>query len=252
MLSTIGLVLDVVVLCVIAISAIIGFKKGFLKSVLDFFSWIVCLAVAILLAKYVARLINGIYDFASLIGSKISAGLHGDYFNTPINEMSAEQIAAIPSGLNGFLTQIVKIVLDSSKFDPASTSTIGALVGTSVGSISMVIISGILVFIVLKIVVFILSKIFNKIASTKILGTLNKILGLAFGVLKAAFVIVALNFVLCLLTLIPFVNKTIKPLVQDNTHIEKVVYNATDKFTGKYIIKGKLIQGWLTTLWNNK
>ncbi len=256
MLSTIGLILDVVVLVAIVIAAIFGFKKGFLKSVLDFFSWIVCLVVAIILAKYVAKLINGIYNFAGLIGNNISRGLNGEFYNTPINEMGyadkAQFIANIPSGTNGLLTQIIKIVINSSKFSVESTNTVGALVGTSIGSVSMVIISGIITFIVLKIIIFILTKIFNKIASTKILGTLNKILGAVFGALKAVFIIVMFNFIVCLLTLMPFVNKTVKPLIQDNTHIEKVVYNLTDKFTGKYIINGKLIQGWVTTLWNNK
>lgn len=256
MLSTIGIVLDVVVVCAIVIALILGFKKGFLKSVLDFFSWVVCLIVAVILAKYVARLINGIYDFAGLIGNKIAGGLNGEYFNTPINEMGYEDkaafIANIPSGTNGLLTQIIKAVINSSKFSLESTKTVGSVVGSSIGSVSMVIISGILVFIVLKLVVFILTKIFNKIASTKVLGTLNRILGGVFGVLKAGCVIVIFNFVLCLLTLIPFVNKTVKPLIQDNTHVEKVIYNTTDKLTEKYIIDGKLIQTWITTLWDNK
>lgn len=256
MLATIGLVLDIVVLSAIVIAGILGFRKGFLKAILDLFSWVVCLIVAILLAKYVARLINGIYNFAGLIGGKIASGLKGDYFNTPINEMGyadkAQFVGNIPAGTNGFLTQIIKIVINSSKFDMQSSVTMGKLVGTSIGSVSMVIISGILVFVVLKIVVFILTKIFNKIANTKVLGTLNKIFGAVFGVLKAGCVIFILNFIVCLLTLLPFVNRTIKPLVQDNTHIEKLIYNATDKFTGKYIINGKLIQGWVTTIWNNK
>ena len=160
--------------------------------------------------------------------------------------------ASIPANTNSFLKQIIKIIISNKKFNYSSSQTLGALVGNSIGSVTMVIISGILLFVILKIVVFILNKIFNKISNTKILGTLNKILGAGFGVLKALFSIVVFNFILCLLTLMPFVNKTIKPLIQDNTHIERIVYNVTDKLTGKYIINGKLIQGWVTTLWNNK
>lgn len=256
MLSTIGIVLDVVVLSAIIIAGILGFKKGFLKAILDFFSWVACFFLAAILAKYVARLLNGIFDFAGFIGKKVAGGLNGEYFNTPINEMGltdkSQYIANIPAGTNGLLTQIIKLVINSSKFSLESTSTLGQIVGSSVGSVAMVIISLILTFIVIKLVVFILTKIVNKIASTRVLGTLNKILGAVFGVLKICFVVVVFNFVLCLLSIAPVVNKTIKPIIQDNTHVEKVIYNVTDKLTEKYIIKGNLIQGWVTTLWDNK
>ena len=133
-----------------------------------------------------------------------------------------------------------------------STDTIASVIGSSLGHICMVIISGILVFIVLKIVIALLSRLFDNIARTRILGGLNKVLGLILGVLKAACVIVVLNGILVGLSLIPAVNDTITPLIQDNTHIEKVIYNKTDEFVGKYIIEGNVIQEWITDLWNSR
>ncbi len=259
MLSTIGLVIDVAIVTFLIIAGIIGFKKGFLKSLISLFSWVVCLIVAILVAKYVAGWINGIYNFSGLIGGKIAEGLNGvhEFFTRAVNSFEggkAELIAAMPTDINGLLAQLIKVVINSipdASF-AEQTGSVANLVGSSLGYIIMVVISGILVFILLKIVIALLSKLFDNIARTKILGSLNKILGIVFGALKALLVVVALNIVLVALSLIPAVNNTITPLIQDNTHIEKIIYNTTDKFVGKYVINGNVIQTWINNLWNNR
>ena len=76
MMATIGLIIDVLIVASIVIFGIIGFRKGFLKSFISLFSWVVCIVIAIFTAKYVAGWINGIYDFSSLIGDKITSGLN--------------------------------------------------------------------------------------------------------------------------------------------------------------------------------
>ena len=256
MMATIGLIIDVVIVVALVIFGIIGFKKGFLKSFISLFSWVVCVVIAIFTAKYVAGWINGIYDFSGLIGGKIAEGLNGvdEFFSCSIAEFASteEIINNLPADLNGLLAQLIKIVFSNTAVDMTSTDTIASVVGSSLGHICMVIISGILVFIVLIIVIALLSRLFDNIARTRILGGLNKVLGLIFGVLKAACVIVVLNGILVGLSLIPAVNDTITPLIQDNTHIEKVIYNKTDEFVGKYIIEGNVIQEWITDLWNSR
>ncbi len=258
MLSTIGLIIDIVIVVALVIFGLIGFKKGFLKSIISLFSWIVCLIIAIFTAKYVAKWINGIYDFSSLIGGKISSSLTNinDFFSTTISSYESKEaiVSGISNidGLNGILKQVLKVVFSNTNVDMASEETIGSIAGSSLGNILMVIIAGILVFIVLKIVIAILSRIFDNIARTKILGGLNKVFGLIFGVIKAGCVIVILNVLLVGLSLIPAVNNTITPLIQDNTHIEKVIYNQTDKLVEKYVINGNMIQVWVTSLWNNR
>lgn len=258
MLSTIGLVIDIAIILTLVIFAIIGFKKGLLKSIISLFSWIVCIIIAVLTAKYVAGWINGIYNFAGLIGNKIATSLAktNEFFTQAINvyESSGKDalIAAIPSNINKLLKQLITVVFNHTAVDMSSTETIGTVVGSSLGHICMVIISGILVFIVLKIAVALLNKLFDKISNTKILGGLNKVLGLILGLLKGAVIIIIVNCVLVGLSLVPAVNKTITPIIQDNTHVEKFIYNKTDELAGKYLIEGNMIQDWLTNLWNNR
>ena len=263
MFSTIGLILDIAIILVLVIFAIIGLKKGFLHQVLSLFSWVVCVIVAILVAKYVAGWINGIYDFSALIGGKIEEGLanSNEFFTMAINAFKNSPaegagvnniINSIPAGTNGILTQIIKLVFNNVAVDMESEQTIAAFLGSNLGHICMVIISGILVFILLMIVVAILRKVFDKISKTKVLGGLNKILGLVFSLVKAAVVVIIINCALVGLSLIPAVNDFITPIIQDNTKIEKLVYNKTDEVVGKYVVEGEVVQEWITSLWESR
>ena len=256
MMSTIGLIIDILIVAVVVIFGIIGFNKGFLKSFLSLFSWLVCILIAIFTAKYVAGWINGIYDLSGLIGGKIESALVNlnEFFAQSISsfESTEEIIANLPSDINGLLAQLIRVVFSNTSVDMTSDATIANVVGSSLGHVCMLIIAGILVFIVLRIVLALLTKLFDNIAKTKILGGLNKILGLLLGMVKAACIVIILNGILVALSLIPAVNNTITPLIQDNTHIERFIYNKTDEFVGDYIIEGGALQDWITDLWNSR
>lgn len=253
MMSTIGIVIDIVIIACMGIFTFVGIKKGFLHSLISLFSWAFCLTIAFLTAKYVAGWINKIFDFSSLLGGKISGALidSNNFFAQAINTYATKEdlINAIPSNTNGLLKQLIKIVFTNSAVDMSSTNSIGSITGESLGQIIVIVITGILIFILLKIAVMLLSKLFKKIAETKILGTLNKILGGVLGFVKTAFVIVGLNLVVVGLSLIPAVDKTVTTLVNENTYVEKFVYTKTDELFSDYILEGKALDSWIEDLW---
>ncbi len=256
-MNVVGIIIDVAIVLAVLIFAIIGLKKGFFKSFFSLFSWVVCLIVAVLVAKYVAKWINGIHDFAGDIGNAIQGPLTSTnaFFGRAVSEFADAQgvLDAIPASLNKLLATLTKSVFTGKDISvlPEGT-TVGGVVGSSIGWLCMVVISGILVFIVLKIVVALLSKLFESLARTKVLGGLNKVLGLLFGVVKAGVIVFAINIALVFLSLIPVVNKTITPLINDNTKIEKFVYTQADTVVDKYIIHGNVIQTWIENLWESR
>ena len=67
------------IIIAIIVFAIIGYRKGFLNSFLALFSWLACLVIAIMTAKYVAGWLNSIFNFSG----HIAAGL-----NTPIKNLN--------------------------------------------------------------------------------------------------------------------------------------------------------------------
>ena len=252
-MSTLGIIIDIVVVLLIAIFGFIGYKKGFLKSLISLFSWVVCLAVAFFTAKYVAGWINGIYDFSGLIGEKVAKSLQKDnaYFSLAVSSFGTKEnlINAGEAASSVFIEKLIKVIFNNTKVDMTSNKNVGAVIGDSIGDITMVLIAGVLVFIVLMIVFGILGKIFDKIASLRVIGGINKILGLAFGVVKALVVIVAINLLVIALSHLPVVNKTITPLIQDHTKVEKVVHNKTDKLFNKYVVEGKVLEKWTEDFW---
>lgn len=253
---TIGIIIDVAIILALIISGFIGFKKGLLKSFLSIFSWGVCLILAILTAKYVAGWINGLYDFAGLLGDKISNSLSksNEFFSTSINTFANKEeiISSLPSNTNGILKQLIKSIFSTNSVDMTSSNTVGSFVGSVLGEICMVVISGILIFIVLKIIVALLSKLIDNIQKTKVLGELNKILGLVLGLARAALIIIVVNIALVGLSLIPPVNKLTSKIIKENTHIEKVIYNKTDDLFEKYVIKGDLVKNWIEDVWEKR
>ena len=119
-------------------------------------------------------------------------------------------------------------------------------------STRLIVISGILVFVILLIATKLLSKLFKNIEQIKIIGGLNKILGFILGILKATLIVGVVNCILVALSLIPPVNKAITPVIQDNSHVEKVIYNTTDKLFEKYVIEGDMLKNWVENLWEKR
>ena len=255
MLSTIGIIIDVAIVAFLVIFAIIGYKKGFLKTIISFFSWTVCLGVAIWLARYVAGWINKIYDFTAFFGDKITNNLinSNNFFDSAINSFSSKEElqSSVNSNTSGILNKLLALVFKGD-IDMTSELSVGHFAGYALSQVCVVVVCGILTFIVLRVAVMLLTKLFDNIERTKVLGGLNKILGSVLGVVKVACVVVMLNAIVIMLTLIPAVNNTIKPLVQENTYCEKVIYNACDKFMEKYVINGNIIQNWITDAWTSR
>lgn len=254
MFNIAGFVVDFIIIALLVIFGIIGLKKGLFKSLLSLFSWSVCIVVACLTAKYVAGWIDKLYDFSSLIGNKIADSLTktNEFFTQPISAYADGGSSSLISALNnlemnGLLKQVIKIIFSKGSVDMSSSNTIGSVVGYKLGNICMIVITAILIFIFLKITLFLLSKFFKNLEQIKLIGGLNKTLGLILGLLRAGLIVVTINFVLVALTLIPAVDKTITPIINKNTYIERFVFNQTDKIFEEYVLEGDILSNLTKT-----
>ncbi len=255
-MKIVGIVIDIAIVLVVLITALVGIKKGFLKSVLSLFNWVVCLVLSIWLAKYVANWVGSWFGMENAIASKISGsivGVNSELGNSVASFGSKEAILEACSGMNSLLKQLISIIFSSSKVDFSSEAAVADVVGGGAAHICVIAISAILLFIVIKIVLAILGKLFDNIARTKVLGSLNRVFGFLFGLVKGACIVIIINFIAVALSLVPVINNTvIKPVIQDNTKVEKFVYEKTDDLVGKYVIEGKLVQNWIDSLWENR
>lgn len=254
--STVGIALDVLIVALIVVFAFIGLRQGFFKSVLSMVSTLVVLIVSIWLASPVAKLINKIYDFTGLIAGKLCTSIAGmgAFYSEPIpaGVSGADLANSIPSNTNGFLKTLMSKVLNPLSAGEVEGATVAEIVSGSFASVIMAIIAGILLFILIKIVLSLATKLFDNITKNRVFGFFNKILGFVLGGLKGLLIIVLFAFILTLLTVVPFINSNVSPIIQKHTYIVKPIYNYTDKFVEKHIINGKLVQKWVDNLWENK
>ena len=255
MFTIAGFVIDFIIIALLVIFGLIGLKKGFFKSLISLFSWSVCIVLACLTAKYVAGWIDKLCNFSGMIGNKIATSLSksNDFFSKPINAYAESGkdsliIAVNDLKINKLLKEIIKIIFSKGKVDMTSSQTIGSVVGGKLGNICMIVITAILMFIILKIALFLLSKFFKNLEQIKLIGGLNKTIGFILGVTKACIIIITVNMVLVALTLIPAVDKTITPIINENTYIERFVYNQSDKIFEKYLLDGDILTNLTKTI----
>lgn len=254
----VGIALDIAVILVLLVFAIIGYKKGFLKSVLALFSTFVVLIASIYFANHFAKLINSIYDFTSLIAKKLAPSIEkidSIYALTLPAGMSGSAFYSTyiaGSSTNSVLKKFFEYALKGFSAEEIEGLKVSEVLAGSVASIIMTIIAGILLFIIIKIIISLLSRLFENIANSKIFGGLNKLLGLLFGALKGGLLVVFFVFITICLSFIPKVNKKIYPLIQNDTYAIKTIYNLSDKVVEKVVIKSDLLSKWINNLWDNR
>lgn len=251
----IGVGIDVTIVAVIVIFALIGLFKGFFKSILSMISTFVVLIASIFLASPCAKLLNKIYNFTGWIAGKLCKSISnmGTFYSDTIHGMSGEELANnIPNSTNGFLKKLISHILKPLSASDVEGSTVANIVSGSFASVIMLVVCAILVFILIKIVVAVATKLFDSISKNRVFGFTNKLFGGVFGACKGVIVLFAFAFTLTILTVIPKVNNTISPILQDNTKIARKIYNFSDEIMEKYVVEGEIVQKWINGLWENK
>lgn len=254
--SGVGIGIDVAIVGLVLILALIGLRKGFIKSVLAMLSSIAEIVISVFCASPFAKLINKIYNVNGWLGGKLCKSIAGmgEFYSTeiPAGVSGADLASSIPSSTNGVLQKLMQYVLKPLQASEVQGSTVAEIVSGAFASIIVTVVAGIILFILFKIVVALISKLFDKIAQKGVLGGLNRILGFAFGFVKGALIVVVIAFVMTILTVIPKVNTKVYPLIQDHTKVAKIVYNHTDEFVEKHLIDNKIVQKWIDSMWENK
>lgn len=254
----IGLAIDIAIVMILLCFAIVGFKKGFLKSVLALFSTLVVLVIAVYFANYFAKLINSIYDFTALIAKKLVPSIEkidGIYKSSFPEGMSGSEFYHVyiaSSGTNSIIKKFFQYSLKGFSAESIAGLKVSEVLAGSIASLIMTIIAGFILFIIIKIAINLLSRLFDNITSIKIFGGINKLLGFVFGAVKGAVVIIFFVLIAIFVSFVPKANKKIYPVVQNDTYITKVIYNTSDKYIEKFLIKSDVISKWINNLWDNR
>ena len=196
--------IDIVFFVFLVIFAIIGFAKGFLKSLLGLFSTFVTLLLAIWISKPVSALIDNLFGLSAAFGSLMESGIHDAF---------ADGIPIIFQGL-------VTILMGQEYMQTADTTSVqfAADFSLKLGEIITVVISVIVLYFIIRLVLYLLSRLFDIITQSRAISGLDRILGLVLGAAKGVvclFLVFGIIYIIAIL--IPAAGTEIQTYLSENT-----------------------------------
>ncbi|XMB72593.1 CvpA family protein [Mycoplasmatota bacterium WC30] len=225
-------VIDVVIVLVVVIFAVIGWKKGFLEKVIDMASSVFGLIASILLARPFSGVLRG------WIGESLETKI-GEYLMSRSDLFSAEltepNLRAALEGLS-LPDFMVQWIADGIDFNAVTVSIIDSLTPLIL-TLALLVIAFITLFFGSMIVFFLLKLLAKGITSIPFIKQVDKVLGLIFGLLKVALLVYILLFVLALLINIPAINDLIWSFLQKDMQL------GTEEFRlSKYLYDNNLLK----------
>lgn len=199
--------IDIALFVILAIFAIVGFARGFLKSLIALFGTLLTLVVAILLAKPVAGLVDSWFGLSTVFQHMIEGSLHETFQG------------GIPFLLNGIITTLMGADYMAGVTDETIRSMeFASDVALKIGNLITIAICVVALFILIRIVLWLLGKLFDKITQNHAINGLDRILGVVLGIVKGALVVfVIFGIAFLLSSLIPSLGGTIEYWVEQNT-----------------------------------
>ncbi len=230
-------IIDVVILVLVAVFAIVGFKKGFLLKLVELAGALFGLIAAILLVKPVADYIGPrwlnepVYEKINNVLMDDSNPLFAEAINPANRE---EQIMKVLEGLEfpDFLDDIIVKSLSNVITEGTVREFVENSITPIIGRFVILIISFLILYIGSRIAFFILKILIKAFRKMRFFKVVDNILGLAFGLVKVVLLIFVLLLVLSIVLNISSINSQIGDFVRidmqlDTTEfrLSKYLYN---------------------------
>ncbi len=181
-----GIILDLIIVAIIAVTAIISAKQGFVKTVIEVVGFLLAIYLSFTLSTPVA---NFVYDKAvePTVVTAIEQGIDDAATNT-VQSVHEKLPKFIKNNLEFFGVSDEELTGHVNSSAAGGASSIAATVSEKV--VAPIVVSvvktivSVVLFIILLFVVRILAKLINKLFSFSLVGTLNKVLGAVLGAVK--------------------------------------------------------------------
>lgn len=193
-----GMYADIIVAAILLIFAVVGFKRGFIKSIASTVSLVASFVLAWMISPAVA-------DFLILLGVKEQIY---EKVSATLGSGGAESLSALPEAVsNAIMTGQADVLTKTA---------------ISVAEICVNIIAFVSVLIIVRILIWILVKTLNLIAKLPVISFFNRSLGLVFGAAQGILVVFILMTVLQ--AVVPMQDNPKLMQTIENSYITKTVY----------------------------
>lgn len=205
-----GILMDIVVVAILLLNIMIGYKKGLINGIFGICAFLIAIFATLILYKPISNMIINNTE----IDEKIKETVMNNSTNNETNGKKEDREKTN-------LQQYIEKMLENTAKEAETEAT--ELVADAVANKGVEILTGIILFIVIRVVLVILKFLIEGISELPIIKQFNQIGGLVYGILKG-FVILYL-----LLTILFFViSINGKGLIADainNSYITKFLYD---------------------------
>lgn len=171
--------LDVIILAVLALSALLGYHKGLLRTVYKMATFVAATIIARQFYPYLANIIRQSPLFGILQDIIRSA--------MDLNQADLSQAEGIDNlPLPNILQNMLRLYNTPNMFEVFQVSTIGDFVASFLANMLVNGMSMLLLFLACMIVFGVVGKLLNFVMYLPVIGTINRIGGFTFGLVLAA------------------------------------------------------------------
>lgn len=215
-----GILMDLIIIAILVLSIIMGYKKGLIKVVFNIFAFFIALIATIILYRPVANIIINNTEIDDKIKSAI--------INNTTEEKQSEESSS-NTGMQKYIEDAIKNTADEAKSQVIET------VAKTVSIRVVEILTSIILFIVIRAVLIVLKVFTQAIANLPLIKQFNELGGVVYGIAKG------LIIVYIILTIMYFVvsingKGNISEAI-NNSYITKILYN--NNIIVNYCLLGK-------------
>lgn len=224
--------LDLVIILIFALMVFIGYKNGFIKSILNTFSTLISLGIAFVFSKYVSAYFME-HFFRSKVTEKVTAAFDG-LMKTGNGNLKMDQLfEESPEAFRKIISSL-GVNFDSlkDKFSGAISSGSASLkedvvdyIASPIAQVISDVLAFLLLFIVSLIILSIACSLLDLVCKLPVLKQLNSFLGILFGIVTGFLTVWAISTGLSYL--LPVLSRLypeqIRANVIDNTLIVKAL-----------------------------
>lgn len=204
---------DVVIIAVMLLSIIMGYKKGLIGVIFKIASFIIAIILAFALSKPVTNYIIANTEIDDNLHMTIQKALESNNSENP-EEYKNENM---PEVISQYITEQIKTATANAQNEVAKVVATN-LTGTIINGLAFI---GI--FIIAKILLFFLKFLIEAVAKIPVLKQFNEIGGLIYGVLKGLFIIYLIFTIVSLIA--PIINNTNLQEAIQASYIGSMMYN---------------------------
>ena len=218
-----GVIIDISLLLIIVIFVVVGYFRGFLKTILSLLGTVGSLVISYFVKDFFAGILNNWFGLGDKIANVISKQVSelAPTFSSVTVGTVEELLSLINESEVGLIYKKIFSMLVPDSI--SASSTVAQVVGSAVGSIAVVIIAFLVVFLLIKLLVFLLNKIVKKIPKRSLFGKANRALGAIGGLINGLIILGVILVVLNFLCMIPSLSSLIYPVIE-KTYITKHIY----------------------------